>query len=64
MQWLMLVVTFVVLALLQRFVRSIGSPLEAHATLALGCVTLVAFIAGKIAQRFRVPRIVGYLVAG
>jgi len=39
-------------------------PLEAHATLALGSVTLFAFVAGKIAQRFRTPRIVGYLVAG
>jgi Kef-type K+ transport system membrane component KefB len=64
MQWLMLVVTFVVMALLQRLVRSIGSPLEAHATLALGCVTLLAFIAGTIAHRLRIPRIVGYLVAG
>jgi Kef-type K+ transport system membrane component KefB len=64
MQWLMLVVTFVVMALVQRLVRSIGGPLEAHATLALGCVTLVAFIAGKIAQRIRIPRVVGYLVAG
>jgi Kef-type K+ transport system membrane component KefB len=64
MQWLMLVVTFVVMAFLQRLVRSIGGPLEAHATLALGCVTLLAFIAGTIAQRFRIPRIVGYLVAG
>jgi Kef-type K+ transport system membrane component KefB len=64
MQWLMLVVTFVVMALLQRFVRSIGGPLEAHATLALGCVTLAAFVAGTTAQRFRLPRIVGYLIAG
>jgi Kef-type K+ transport system membrane component KefB len=64
MQWLMLVVTFVVMALLQRLVRSLGGPIEAHATLALGCVTLFAFVAGTIAQRFRMPRIVGYLVAG
>jgi len=64
MQWLMLVVTFIVMALLQRLVRSIGAPLEAHATLALGCVTLAALIAGTIAQRIRIPRIVGYLVAG
>ena len=63
MQWLMLVVTLVVMALLQRLTRSIG-PLEAHATLALGCVTLLAFVSGTIAQRFRIPRIVGYLVAG
>ncbi len=64
MQWLMLVVTFVVMAFLQRLVRSIGGPLEAHATLALGCVTLAAFVAGKIAERIRIPRVVGYLVAG
>src|SRR6058998_521856 len=64
MQWLMLVVTFIVMALLQRLVRSVGAPLEAHATLALGCVTLAAFIGGAIAQRIRIPRIVGYLVAG
>src|SRR6058998_826252 len=64
MQWLMLVVTFIVMALLQRLVRSVGAPLEAHATLALGCVTLAALIAGTIAQRIRIPRVVGYLVAG
>jgi len=64
MQWLMLVVTFVVMALLQRLTRSSGIPLEAHATLALGSVTLVAFVAGTIAQRVRIPRIVGYLIGG
>jgi len=64
MQWLMLVVTFVVVALLQRLARPFGGPLEAHATLALGCLALVAYIAGTIAQRFRIPRIVGYLIAG
>jgi len=64
MQWLMLVVTFVVLAVLQRVARAVGGPLEAHATLALGCLTLAAYIAGTIAQRFRIPRIAGYLVAG
>ncbi len=64
MQWLMLVVTFVVMALLQRVARGAGGPLEAHATLALGCLTLAAYLAGTIAQRYRLPRIVGYLVAG
>ncbi len=39
-------------------------PLEAQAALALGSLTLVAYIAGAIAQRFRLPRIIGYLVAG
>jgi Kef-type K+ transport system membrane component KefB len=62
MQWLMLVVTFVVMALLQRLAR--GAPLEARATLALGFLTLAAYVAGTIAQRIRLPRIVGYLVAG
>src|SRR5256712_8167078 len=64
MQWLLLVVTFVVMALIQRLARPFGGPLEAHATLALGCLALVAYIAGTIAQRFRIPRIVGYVIAG
>ena len=67
MQWLMLVVTLVVLALLQKIARAgggSGGPLEAQATLALGSVTLVAYLAGAIVQRFRLPRIIGYLVAG
>ena len=62
MQWLMLVGTFVVMAVLQRLAR--GGPLEARATLALGFLALVAYLAGTIAQRLRLPRIVGYLLAG
>jgi len=62
MQWLMLVVTFVVMAVLQRLAR--GGPLEARATLALGFLTLAAYVAGTLAQRLRLPRIVGYLVTG
>jgi len=67
MQWLMLALTFVVMAVLQRLARSAGGeagPLEARATLALGFLTLAAYVAGTIAQRRRLPRIVGYLVAG
>jgi len=66
MQWLLLVVTLVVLALLQKIARAGGGggPLEAQAALALGSLTLVAYIAGAIVQRFRLPRIIGYLVAG
>src|SRR5689334_1848101 len=65
MQWLMLVVTLVVLALLQKIARAGGAgPLEAQATLALGSLTLVAYIAGAIVHRFRLPRIIGYLIAG
>ena len=62
MQWLMLFVTFVVMALLHRIARA--TPVEAQATLALGTLVLLAYIAGNIARRFRIPRIVGYLVAG
>src|SRR2546425_11995511 len=57
MQWLMLVVTFVVLAVLQRLVRSIGGPLEAHAPPALRGVALLAVIAGEVPPPFRNPRI-------
>jgi len=66
MQWLMLVATLVVTALLQRVARAAGAgvPLEAHATLALGSLLLVAYIGGAIVQRLRLPRIIGYLAAG
>ena len=66
MQWLLLVATLVVTALLQRIARAAGAgvPLEAHATLALGSLLLVAYIGGAIVQRLRLPRIIGYLVAG
>ena len=64
MQWLMLVVTFIVAAILNRIARASGAPLEALATLALGSVMLLAYIAGTIAQRLRLPRIVGYMLAG
>ena len=52
------------MAFLQRVARGVGGPLEAHATLALGCLTLAAYLTGVIAQRYRIPRIVGYLFAG
>lgn len=58
----MLALTFIVMAVLQRLAR--GGPIEAQATLALGFLTVAAYVAGTIAQRFRVPRIVGFLVAG
>jgi len=62
MQWLMLAFTFIVMATLQRLAR--GGPIEAQATLALGLLTVAAYVAGTIAHRYRLPRIVGYLVAG
>jgi Kef-type K+ transport system membrane component KefB len=64
MQWLLLVVTYIVMAVLHRIARAVGAPLEALATLALGTLVLVAYIAGTIAHRYRIPRIVGYLLAG
>jgi Kef-type K+ transport system membrane component KefB len=62
MQWLMLVVTFVVMVALQRLAR--GAPVEAQATLALGTLVLFAHVLGTVARRFRIPRMVAYLVAG
>src|SRR2546428_5996844 len=64
MQWLLLFLTLLVMALLERFGGAFGAPLEALATLALGCLTLAATLTGTIAQRLRLPRIVGYLLAG
>ena len=64
MQWLLLFLTLLVMALLQRLARAFGAPLEALATLALGCLTLAATLTGTIAHRLRLPRIVGYLLAG
>jgi Kef-type K+ transport system membrane component KefB len=66
MQWLWLVVTFVITAILQRLARATGGqiPVEARATLSLGLVLLAAYIGGTFAQRIRLPRIVGYLLVG
>jgi Kef-type K+ transport system membrane component KefB len=62
MQWLMLVLTYVVMALLERLAR--GAPLEALATLILGFLIVAGLIAGTIAARLHVPRLVGYVLAG
>ena len=62
MQWLMLAFTFIVLAALRRLAG--GGPVEARATLALGLLAVAAYLVGSIVRRFRIPRIVGYLVAG
>jgi len=62
MQWLMLVLTYVVMALLERLAR--GAPVEAQATLVLGFLILAGVLAGTIAARFHLPRLLGYLVAG
>lgn len=62
MQWLLLAFTFIVFGLLQRLAR--GGPVEARATLALGLLTVAAYLAGNIVRRFRLPRIVGFLIAG
>ena len=62
MQWLLLAFTFIVFGVLQRLAR--GGPVEARATLALGLLIVAAYLAGNIVQRFRMPRIVGFLIAG
>jgi Kef-type K+ transport system membrane component KefB len=62
MQWLILAFTFAGMALSQRLAR--GGPVEARAILALGFLTVAAYVAGTIAQRLRLPRIVGFLVTG
>jgi Kef-type K+ transport system membrane component KefB len=62
MQWLTLALTFVVWAVLQKLART--GPVEARATLALGLLAFAAYLAGTIAQRARVPRIVGFLLVG
>jgi Kef-type K+ transport system membrane component KefB len=64
MQWLMLAFTFIVWTVLQRLARAAGSPVEARATLALGLLTVAAYLAGTIVQRFRISRIIGFLIAG
>jgi Kef-type K+ transport system membrane component KefB len=64
MQWLMLVLTFIVWAVLQRLAPAAGSPVEGRATLALGLLAVAAYLAGTIVQRFRIPRIVGFMIAG
>ena len=64
MQWLMLAFTFIVWTVLQRLARGAGGTVEARATLALGLLIVAAYLTGTIAQRFRIPRIIGYLAAG
>jgi Kef-type K+ transport system membrane component KefB len=66
MQWLLLAFTFIIAAILERLVRATGGriPVEARSTLSLGLLLLAAYIGGTLAQRIRLPRIVGYLVAG
>ena len=43
---------------------TVGGPLEARATLALGFLLLAAHLGGELAQRARLPRITGYLLVG
>ena len=64
MQWLMLAFTLIVWTVLQRLARAAGGAVEARATLALGLLIVAAYLAGTIAQRFRIPRLIGYLVVG
>jgi len=52
------------MALFRRVATGGGAPLEARATLALGFLLLAAHLSGGIAQRVRLPRLTGYLLAG
>jgi Kef-type K+ transport system membrane component KefB len=40
------------------------APLDARATIALGFLILAAHLGGTVAQRWRLPRVTGYLLAG
>ncbi len=62
MQWLILALTLLVMAVLQRLAR-VGSP-EARATLALGFLIVAAQLGGALARRLRLPRITGFLLTG
>src|SRR5205823_14033067 len=60
MQWLILALPLLVMAVLQRLAR-VGSP-EARATLALGFLIVAAQLGGALARRLRLPRITGFLL--
>ena len=66
MQWLLLAIALVVTAMLERLARAGAGrvPIEARATLSLGLLLLAAYIGGTLAQRIRLPRIIGYLAVG
>jgi Kef-type K+ transport system membrane component KefB len=66
MQWLLLAITFIIAAILERLVRATGGrvPVEARSTLSLGLLLLAAYIGGTLARRIKLPRIVGYLLVG
>jgi Kef-type K+ transport system membrane component KefB len=64
MQWLLLVFTLIAMGFLQKVGGVRAAPLEARATLALGFLLLAAFVSGTIAERLRLPRLAGFLIAG
>jgi Kef-type K+ transport system membrane component KefB len=64
MQWLIIALTLIVWALLKRAAHGAATPLEATATLGLGLLALLAYLAGALARRLRLPRLTGYLLAG
>jgi hypothetical protein len=57
-----LVLLGVALALLHRFTAA--APLAARAALALGVVVVLAELAGRLAARWRLPRVSGFVSAG
>lgn len=63
MRWLAsLFVLGLVMALFHQITA--GGPLEARATLALGFLLLAGYVGGELAQRLRLPHLIGYLVTG
>jgi Kef-type K+ transport system membrane component KefB len=60
------VASLLALALMMAFVHHLTAlgPLEARATLALGFLLIAAWIGGELAQRVRLPRVVGFLLVG
>ena len=62
MWWVALAFTLGLMALFQLLTRA--GPLEARATLALGFLALAAHLGGALANRFRLPRLTGFLITG
>jgi len=64
MRWLF----FILLAASSRMLRFLDGGMAGHeagsALLALGCLILGGFLAGDLAERFRLPRVTGYLLLG
>ena len=63
MRW---VASLLALGLMMAFVHHLTAmgPLEARAALALGFLLMAAWLGGELAPRFRLPRVLGFLLVG